>query len=544
MANDVNIMLNATDQASAAINKVDKSLDNMEKTGKNTGFSMTELTSAFSLAERGLGYLQGAFDQTVGRVIDYANEVRSLGEINGQSAESNSRLIQSVDDYKIGLEDLMTTQRELSKDGKTLTVDFLGEVADRYNAATNQVDKNKIAQDALGRSWKSYVELLREGKAALLEKSASVEEGLILDEKVLAQTRQYEKDLDTLNDTIDATTMAIGKGLVPAATDLLRMTEANVLALNKMPVVLMAATNGLLETGVNADSAATFIRALGDAAAEIVNATLPSFMRDTADETEAASTAMDGASLSAEELAEQERALAETLKIITNENKDYLKIIEDVTKQQDDYAKKQEDFTAKRADLETQLADLRRQGYWEQGEQIQGTLQKLDELTVAEQDAAAEFELAGRRRILSMLEQKLATDELTKEETAYLLDLGLQWGIYSEAAVADAEKAMRAIERLSSAIINIPGVDYQNTGAYQSYEDRYGAAPRRASGGAAAGMTWVGERGPELIKAPAGSHVYSNVQSQQMAGGPVDLSQSSLDALARIFATAYAQMGR
>ncbi len=43
----------------------------------------------------------------------------------------------------------------------------------------------------------------------------------------------------------------------------------------------------------------------------------------------------------------------------------------------------------------------------------------------------------------------------------------------------------------------------------------------RAAGGPASGLTWVGERGPELLSLPPGSHVYSNAQSMAMTrGGP------------------------
>lgn len=44
--------------------------------------------------------------------------------------------------------------------------------------------------------------------------------------------------------------------------------------------------------------------------------------------------------------------------------------------------------------------------------------------------------------------------------------------------------------------------------------------PGRATGGRATfgGMTWVGERGPELVNLPGGSHVYTNAQSMGMAG--------------------------
>lgn len=48
----------------------------------------------------------------------------------------------------------------------------------------------------------------------------------------------------------------------------------------------------------------------------------------------------------------------------------------------------------------------------------------------------------------------------------------------------------------------------------------------RATGGRSTfgGMTWVGERGPELVNLPGGSHVYTNAQSMAMAGGSQHLS--------------------
>jgi len=42
---------------------------------------------------------------------------------------------------------------------------------------------------------------------------------------------------------------------------------------------------------------------------------------------------------------------------------------------------------------------------------------------------------------------------------------------------------------------------------------------KRATGGAASGLTWVGERGPELVNLPRGSYVNSNSASQRMMSG-------------------------
>ena len=41
----------------------------------------------------------------------------------------------------------------------------------------------------------------------------------------------------------------------------------------------------------------------------------------------------------------------------------------------------------------------------------------------------------------------------------------------------------------------------------------------KAMGGPASGLTVVGEKGPELVNLPRGSHVYSNNDSRQIAAG-------------------------
>jgi len=43
-----------------------------------------------------------------------------------------------------------------------------------------------------------------------------------------------------------------------------------------------------------------------------------------------------------------------------------------------------------------------------------------------------------------------------------------------------------------------------------------GGAAGRAAGGSASGLTWVGERGPELLNLPNGSYVNNNQASQSM----------------------------
>jgi len=79
-----------------------------------------------------------------------------------------------------------------------------------------------------------------------------------------------------------------------------------------------------------------------------------------------------------------------------------------------------------------------------------------------------------------------------------------------DAAIAD-------YKRLQAAALPITvRVNYVGSGKVAGIE-----ANERAAGGAASGLTWVGEKGPELVNLPAGSYVNSAAKSRGMAGGGV-----------------------
>jgi hypothetical protein len=82
------------------------------------------------------------------------------------------------------------------------------------------------------------------------------------------------------------------------------------------------------------------------------------------------------------------------------------------------------------------------------------TVEQFMDLQGKSADAVEE---ATRRIVLSLLEERLAADgKLDEKETAYLLSLGEQWGIYSEAAIASSNAVLSEVDALISAFGNIP----------------------------------------------------------------------------------------
>ena len=85
---------------------------------------------------------------------------------------------------------------------------------------------------------------------------------------------------------------------------------------------------------------------------------------------------------------------------------------------------------------------------------------------------------------------------------------------------ADISNLLVQIAHARAALASINGTTattYINTvSQYSSTGHKPGG---HAAGGYASGLTLVGERGPELIAAPAGSYVYTNQQTRQMLAG-------------------------
>jgi len=190
-------------------------------------------------------------------------------------------------------------------------------------------------------------------------------------------------------------------------------------------------------------------------------------------------------------------------------------------------------------------ANLKRRGFSEESAQIKEIDAKLDANATNAGENAAAHELATQRIILSYAQQLLAADGLTQEEAAFLIQKGVDMGIYSETAAAEMNKVIIEAGKLTTAINNIPdkktikidfsGAPIPNFSKSGAQKDGGTSATGSMSSG---GWTTVGERGPEVVDLPRGSRVYSNTESKQMGGG--GMTQSDMSQLAKLFAVAVA----
>ena len=200
--------------------------------------SWTEINNAIQVAKQAYQALKGAIDQTVGVVIKQADAVRTLNQINMQSAQANSRLIETLDDYKLSSEDAITAQRKLATQGQSLTIPTLAALSDEYLKLNSGTERQTFLTENFGRASAGWAEVMSQGSQAIKDRAASISDSLILDQAAIDKAREYEYKLDDMNDAYKALKMSVG-------------THALDLVINLMTTVTQAGSSGIVTREVD-----------------------------------------------------------------------------------------------------------------------------------------------------------------------------------------------------------------------------------------------------------------------------------------------------
>ena len=498
--------------------------------------SITEFSSAIGLLEKGLGYAQKAFDATAGATIDYANTVRDLSLSSGESAENTSRFIQVLDDYRLSADDAKTATKALTKQGLAPNIQTLAKLSDEYLKINDVEERNAFVIKNLGRAGLEWNRILKAGSGALLEQADAVSDGLILNKEQLDAAEELRLAQDDLNDSTQALAITIGNKLIPVVNDAVRIINANLEATMKMPGVIARAIDALNGEGTAADKSAAAIRLVADAAAEIVNSNLPSFLQeeraglDTATEGYILmAEAQEKARPSAEDLEQAQKDLAAAIKDTTEANNGLLGLTMNLQNENNNYNKSLEGLMTKQGELKSNINTLISQGWSPLSDKVQDLQKEYDETGVKITELEADHAMAMKKIAYNLFITKLQADGFTDAEFRMALEAGVAAGIIDQktadmamAMDTTAERAANAADKIGdikTGIDNLPSnktidIILNAIGVIAEAGERR----ERAIGGQAAGLTLVGERGPELVDMPGGSHVYPNSQSMQMLG--------------------------
>ena len=442
MANSINIIFDAVDNASA---KTQSMIGKIQQ-----GFSA--LNNVFYAVESAARVAGQAMDETVWVAVNYANQVRSLQMVSGQTAEESSRLIQVLDDFKINIDDLTPAIRKMTSEGLQFNLSTLAALSDEYNALATPLEKNAFLMDKFGRAGLDMAEMMGKGGDAIRAMSEDIDASLIVTQQAVDAARQYEIALDDWNDSVQGLKISIGNDLIPVLVQLMDTISRSTDEV------------GFFNTGM-ASIAATNADAVKEMGFfEISMASLVGKVMSYKEPADAAAAATDNIVRAAGEgkdaLSEMGAAAIQAGEDVgmAFSNKDRLSFIFDFQAQTDNLDKTKEEIKAKMAAIEEEIRAARASG--DQGA-IPGLQEDFANLVGELQASEAAFKQWQKQAVFAMIQTKLAADGLTDEEFGQLLNIGQDMGLLDEGVVAQAQGLMDTLSGVDTGSLDKAVSDVQ-----------------------------------------------------------------------------------
>ena len=218
---NIEITLKAiVDKAIADLKKAGGAVDDLGDSAKTSGKStfdfsgaMIGLNQALEVGEKIIRAVGAVHDETVGKFIEYAEQVRDMKRATGESAEESSRLIQAADDVGISYDKLKTSLQMAARQGIDTSVDSLKALSEEYLTLAPGTERMQFLLERFGRSGADMGRLMEMGAGGIEKLNAGIESGLILSDEILKQANANKVLSDTYQDLIAARKIAAGAQL-------------------------------------------------------------------------------------------------------------------------------------------------------------------------------------------------------------------------------------------------------------------------------------------------------------------------------------------
>lgn len=389
----------------------------------------TGVNSVIGISSKVFEQVSRVVNEAWGAYAKLSEEVRDFALVSGQSAEEASVFLQVLDDFQLSAEDATAAARFLKEQGLSPNLETLIDLSEQFKAIQDPAERLEFIQENLGRGGAKWVNVLNQEEDALRATAAAIDENLILSDEQIAKYEQQRLALDAVADSWQGLKVSVGEFI-----------GAQILESQ----VLQRASDILEEQGQLHMFAAKTSQEYRDAVAQAraeMDAETQALMdnEDAAVENEQA----------IEDLVAQQKALSDTLS-------QQIGLIDNIQRADEAYTEKSQTLAEQRGETETELATLRAQGYWEQSQQIQGALGKLEEIKQAELDLAAERERQSLQFVSQILQQELARDGWTQSEFEAFAAQQEAWGLWSSDVVDKAQAAWEEANKITEAINGIP----------------------------------------------------------------------------------------
>ncbi len=566
MANKIDILIKAKDEASKEIEGVTDSLEDLEggaeeleKTGSksfgdfmdNVAIAMLGINQAIEVGMKIAEAAKRVYEATVGKALDIAKEVETLSRISGDAPENMSALRIAAQEAKVPFEDLYKAMENLNKNGIAPTVGNLVLLAGEYVAIQDPIAQATFLTENFGAAGDDIAPMLEAIAGGV---KAVDDAGLIFTEEEIQAANNYETALIELGNAWDNFAVKVGNAVIPSLTEILNNLAGKPTELETLYDELYTAMDkALFKGGINAgtwqlimEDATTVTGTYSEQVEKLKFhiAILNDMNGDATSSTEGLTKAEIEAMIAAEQAAIAQAQLNAEIEAITTLDANYKGIISLAY----DFTDILEDIT----EQETIMAN-----------NPIGS-EKYDEAKGKAEELKAKMGELANRVTLDMFQATIAVGGVTEAELAAYMQMAIDMGLMSE------KGAQAALEAYGNAIKTINGYElddktgnvtidavsafatldllqqyslldkeqrvfvktyYGTSGSPDPYENYTGPsypangqvvyAAGHAAAGAAASLPyyWVGERGPEPFFPSVDGRIVSNTQAMSALRG-------------------------
>lgn len=380
-----------------------------------------------------------AFDATVGTMVAYADQVRTIQNATGATAESASQLIQILDDQKISFEQL---EKVVAKNGKTYDYSIAGIAAmsEEYLKLGSANEQAAFMQERFGKAWIDFVPVMQQGEDAILAAADATSASMVLTQQAVDAAREYEMAMDSLSDSVQGVKYSIGQELLPTMNQFLTGVQVYIRAQEIM------AQNNTKQVHGNS----SFKDALAQATEELAKQKLA--LQDHAGALETDAETMENNAAAAQALSAAHQA---TLGLITS-----------VANETQSYSAKQAELTANMA---ANRAEAEKLYPWQKSE-LADLNNKYTEMQASYQANADAHSAAMGKIQYDLLMTRLSVDGLTDAEYEMGQQAGLAFGVFDEASISVAKAMQQVQQQVEAGTLKIGGMkkalDLLATGKY------------------------------------------------------------------------------
>lgn len=230
MANKIDILIKAKDEASKVIGGITDKLDDLDEGSEelkesasksfgdfqdNVATAMLAINQTIEVGMKIAAAAKAIYEGTVGKALDVATEVETLSRISGDAPENISALRVAMVEAKVPFDDLYKAMENLNKNGIPPTVDNLVAIADEYVNLQDPLEKAKLLTDNFGAAGDEIAPMLEAIAGGV---KAVDNAGLIFTEEEIQQAKDYEKAVADLSLAWEGFSINLGMAVMPEMT--------------------------------------------------------------------------------------------------------------------------------------------------------------------------------------------------------------------------------------------------------------------------------------------------------------------------------------